>query len=81
MVHLVLEAAEQAPLGCLQVNRRGSGPKRYHRRMMLALLIYCYANGVFGLRSPQYQPIQPPILDSLCLIFGTHEGANPRVRD
>jgi len=50
MVHFVLEAVEQVPLDCFQVNRRGSGSKQYHPRMMLALLIYCYANGVFGSR-------------------------------
>jgi transposase len=50
MVHFVLEAVEQVPLDRFRVNRRGSGSKQYHPRMMLALLIYCYANGVFGSR-------------------------------
>lgn len=50
MVHFVLEAVEQVPLAHFQVNLRGSGSKQYHPRMMLALLIYCYANGVFGSR-------------------------------
>jgi transposase len=38
------------PLGRFQVNLRDSGSKQYHPRMMLTLLIYCYANGVFGSR-------------------------------
>ncbi len=50
MVHFVLEAVEQVPLARFQVNKRGSGSKQYHPRMMLALLVYCYANGVFGSR-------------------------------
>lgn len=50
MVHFVLEAVEQVPLDRFQVNVRGSGSKQYHPRMMLALVIYCYANGVFGSR-------------------------------
>lgn len=50
MVHFILEAVEQVPLERFQVNVRGSGSKQYHPRMMLALLIYCYANGVFGSR-------------------------------
>lgn len=50
MVHFVLQAAEHVPLSCFKVNRCGSGSKQYHPRMMLALLIYCYANGVFGSR-------------------------------
>ena len=50
MVHFILEAVEQVPLAHFQFNVRGSGSKQYHPRMMLALLIYCYANGVFGSR-------------------------------
>jgi transposase len=50
MVHFILEAVEQVQLAHFQVNVRGSGSKQYHPRMMLALLIYCYANGVFGSR-------------------------------
>ena len=33
-----------------QVNGRGTGSAQYHPRMMLALLIYCYAHGVFSSR-------------------------------
>ena len=29
---------------------RGTGSAQYHPRMMLALLVYCYANGIFGSR-------------------------------
>jgi len=50
MVHFVLEAVELVPLKEFKFNTRGSGSKQYHPRMMLALLIYCYANGVFGSR-------------------------------
>ena len=37
-------------MGAFEVNRRGSGSAQYHPRMMLALLIYCYANGIFSSR-------------------------------
>lgn len=50
MVHFVLEAVDQVPLEAFKFNTRGSGSKQYHPQMMLALLIYCYANGVFGSR-------------------------------
>ncbi len=50
MVHFVLEAVERVPLERFKANERGSGSAQYHPRMMLALLIYCYANGVFGSR-------------------------------
>jgi len=50
MVHFVLEAVEQVPMHHFKVNNHGGGSKQYHPRMMLALLIYSYANGVFGSR-------------------------------
>ena len=50
MVHFVLEAVADIPLSAFQVNRRGSGDRQFPPRAMLALLIYCYANGVFGSR-------------------------------
>ncbi len=50
MVHFVLEAVKLAPTDSFQVNARGTGSKQYPPRMMLALLIYCYANGVFSSR-------------------------------
>ena len=50
LAHFVLEAVERVPMSTFQVNERGTGSAQYHPRMMLALLIYCYANGIFGLR-------------------------------
>ena len=48
--HFVLAAVERVAMHRFRVNERGSGSAQYHPRMMLALLIYCYANGVFGSR-------------------------------
>ena len=50
LAHFVLAAVERVPMSRFHVNERGSGKAQYHPRMMLALLIYCYANGVFGSR-------------------------------
>ena len=50
MVHFVIEAIEGMSLGNLKVNHRGSGSAQYPPRMMLSLLVYCYANGIFGSR-------------------------------
>ena len=50
MVHFVIEAVEGMRLSTLKVNRRGSGSEQYPPKMMLGLLIYCYANGVFSSR-------------------------------
>jgi transposase len=50
LVHFVVEAVEGMDLKCLRVNHRGSGSAQYPPSMMLSLLIYCYANGIFGSR-------------------------------
>lgn len=50
LVHLVIEAIEGMALPELKVNHRGSGSAQYPPGMMLALLVYSYANGVFGSR-------------------------------
>ena len=50
LAHFVVEAVERVGLGAFRVNERGTGSAQYHPRMMLALLIYCYANGIFGSR-------------------------------
>ena len=50
MVHFVIEAVAGMSLPTLRVNRRGSGSEQYPPKMMLQLLIYCYANGIFSSR-------------------------------
>ena len=50
LVHFVINAVETMNLTTLSVNRRGTGDEQYPPRMMLELLIYCYASGVFGSR-------------------------------
>ncbi len=53
MVHFVIEAVEGMSLCNLRVNRHGSGSEQYPPKMMLTLLIYCYANGIFSSRRIQ----------------------------
>ena len=50
LVHFVIEAVAGLDLRVFRVNARGSGSAQYPPHMMLALLIYCYANGVFSSR-------------------------------
>ena len=50
LVHFVIEAVERVEMGAFKVNHFGTGSAQYHPRMMLALLIYCYANGIFSSR-------------------------------
>jgi len=50
MVHFVLEAVKGLRLTHFQANWRGTGSAQYPPKTLLALLIYCYANGVFSSR-------------------------------
>ena len=50
LAHFVVAAVERVPLSQFVVNTRGTGSAQYHPRIMLALLIYCYANGLFSSR-------------------------------
>lgn len=50
MVHFVIEAVEGMNLSRLRVNERGTGSQQYPPSMMLSLLVYSYANGIFGSR-------------------------------
>jgi len=50
LVHFVIAAVEGVDVSVFRVNERGTGSPQYPPHMMLALLIYCYANGIFSSR-------------------------------
>ena len=50
LAHFVVAAVERVPLGSFLVAGRTGGKPQYHPRLMLALLIYSYANGIFSSR-------------------------------
>lgn len=50
LAHFVIEAVERVDIAAFKVNTKGSGSEQYHPRMMLALVIYCYAMGIFASR-------------------------------
>lgn len=50
LAHFVVAAVERVPLASFRVPDRPGGKRQYDPRLMLALLIYCYANGVFSSR-------------------------------
>ena len=50
LAHFIVEAAERVDITAFSVSRTGCGKAQYHPRMMLALLVYCYANGIFSSR-------------------------------
>jgi transposase len=50
LAHFVLEAVEGLDTGVAEINHRGSGSEQYPPGMMMALLLYCYASGIFSSR-------------------------------
>lgn len=50
LVHFVIAAVERLPLAGFSSNERGCGDEQYPPHLMLALLVYCYANGLFSSR-------------------------------
>jgi transposase len=50
LAHFVIAAVERVPLGAFPINTRPSGKPQYDPRLMLALLIYAYSNGIFSSR-------------------------------
>lgn len=50
MARFVVDAVSVVEEDCCKINWRGSGSEQYPPHMMMALLIYCYANGLFSSR-------------------------------
>ena len=50
LARFIVEAAERVDITAFSVSRTGCGKAQYHPRMMLALLVYCYASGIFSSR-------------------------------
>jgi transposase len=50
LAHFILDVAEELDVRPVRVTERGTGSEQYPPRMLLALLLYCYATGVFGSR-------------------------------
>ncbi|WP_424140173.1 IS1182 family transposase [Roseomonas chloroacetimidivorans] len=50
VAHFVVAAVDRVPLGAFAVRPIPGGKAQYHPRLLLALLIYAYANGIFSSR-------------------------------
>jgi len=50
LVHFLVDALPLLDVGAAKLNERGTGSEQYPPGMMLGLLIYCYANGLFSSR-------------------------------
>jgi transposase len=50
LAHFILEAVEGLDTGMAAINERGSGSEQFPPAMMMGLLLYCYAQGIFSSR-------------------------------
>ena len=50
LAHFILDVVEEIDLRQVRVNERGTGSEQYPPRMLLGLLLYCYATGLFSSR-------------------------------
>jgi transposase len=50
LVHFIMDAVEELDLRRARVNERGTGDEQYPPRLLLGLLIYSYATGIFSSR-------------------------------
>ena len=66
LVHFLLEAVEQLDVRTARVNEQGSGSEQYPPAMMLGLLIYSYATGVFGSRRIEQTTYENVAVRLLC---------------
>ena len=50
LVHFILEVVAEIPSHQASVNPRGTGSAQYPPNAMLALLLYCYSQGIYSSR-------------------------------
>jgi len=66
LVHFILDAVEQLDLGAARVNERGTGSEQYPPSLLLGLLIYSYATGVFASRQIERSTFDSVAVRVLC---------------
>jgi transposase len=66
LVHFVMDAVGQLDLQRARVNERGTGDEQYPPGMMLGLLIYSYATGVFSSRQIERSTSENVAVRLLC---------------
>ena len=66
IVHFIIDAVDRLPAEYFQTNTRGTGDEQYPPRMMLALLIYCYATGRFSSRMIENATREEVVVRYIC---------------
>ena len=66
LVHFIMDAVEELDVRAARVNQRGTGDEQYPPAMMLGLLVYCYASGVFSSRMIERMTYENVAVRMLC---------------
>ena len=66
LVHFVIEAVELIDTRTAPVNARGTGSEQYPPGMLLALLVYSYATGMFSSRQMERAGYENVAVRLLC---------------
>ena len=66
LVHFVIDAVDQVDMKVARVNERGTGSEQYPPRMLLGLLIYSYATGMFSSRQIERATYENVAVRLLC---------------
>lgn len=66
LVHFILDAVEPLDVSAARVNTRGTGSEQYPPSLLLALLIYSYASGVFSSRQIERSTTDSVAVRVLC---------------
>ena len=72
--HFVIDAVAALKLDQCSINHRGTGDAQYPPEMMLSLLVYCYATGLFSSRRIEHATWQNVAVRYLCA--NTHPDHN-----
>src|SRR3954447_23310216 len=77
LAHFIVAAVERVRLGAFRTNRQAGGKPQYHPRLMLGLLVYCYANGVFSSRRIERATQAVVCAEGSQLILATNMATTP----
>ena len=66
LAHFVIDAVAALKLDQCSINHRGTGDAQYPPGMMLSLLVYCYATGLFSSRRIEHATWQNVAVRYLC---------------
>ena len=66
LAHFIIEAVAELKLDCCRINHRGTGDAQYPPEMMLSLLVYCYATGIFSSRRIEHATWQNVAVRYVC---------------